>query len=432
MEKKLYERIGEEVFRTTLPNGLPVYIVPKKGFLRKYALFATRYGGMDMRFEKDGQWLDTPAGIAHYLEHKMFDTEDGNALQELAKNGAEPNAFTSNAITCYYFDATDKFYESLEILLSFVSIPYFTDESVEKEQGIIAQEIRMGEDNPGMVVYYNLLGLLYDHHPIRDRVAGTVESISHITAQTLYDCHRVFYAPSNMVLCVEGCVDPETVARIAEEELPKERAEVPTADYGETESMLPRERLCRVQGEVSAPQFFIGAKLDCAERGEAALRQHLVAALCLRMLCGSSSPFYTRLYADGLLSVNFDYETDFSAGTGTVIIGGESREPEKILEELSREVERIAAEGFDAGSFERAKRASLGARLRGLEDFDNVCVSMAMGLLDGYCALDAFRLLESVTAEECRRFAAENLCRERLAMSIIEPKSAPTGTEETE
>ena len=235
-----------------------------------------------------------------------------------------------------------------------------------------------------------------------------------------------------MVLCVEGCVDPETVARIAEEELPKERAEIPTADFGEKESMLPRKRLCRVQGEVSAPQFLIGAKLDCAGHGEAALRQHLVAALCLRMLCGSSSPFYTRLYADGLLSVDFDYETDFSAGTGTVIIGGESREPEKILEEFSREVERIAAEGFDAGSFERAKRASLGARLRGLEDFDNVCVSMAMGLLDGYCALDAFRLLESVTAEECRRFAAENLCREKLAMSIIEPKSAPTGTEETE
>ena len=111
MEKKLYERIGEEVFRATLPNGLPVYIVPKKGFSRKYALFATRYGGMDMRFEKDGQWLDTPAGIAHYLEHKMFDTEEGNALQELAKNGAEPNAFTSNAITCYYFDATEKFYD---------------------------------------------------------------------------------------------------------------------------------------------------------------------------------------------------------------------------------------------------------------------------------------------------------------------------------
>ena len=162
------------------------------------------------------------------------------------------------------------------------------------------------------------------------------------------------------------------------------------ADFGEKESMLPRERLCRVQGEVSRTASFSSAqKLDCAGHGEdaaAAPRRRAVPEDALRFVL----PFYTRLYADGLLSVDFDYETDFSAGTGTVIIGGESREPEKILEEFSREVERIAAEGFDAGSFERAKRASLGARLRGLEDFDNVCVSMAMGLLDGYCALDAF------------------------------------------
>ena len=152
-EKTVYPRIGEEVIWTTLDNGLPVCVVPKKDYLRKYALFATRYGGMDMRFQLNGQWLDTPAGIAHYLEHKMFDTREGNALQELAKNGAEPNAFTSNAITCYYFDSTEKFYENLEILLSFVSVPYFTDESVEKEQGIIAQEINMIEDNPEWQVY---------------------------------------------------------------------------------------------------------------------------------------------------------------------------------------------------------------------------------------------------------------------------------------
>ena len=167
MDKKLYPRIGEKVIWETLDNGLPVCIVPKQGFSRKYALFATRYGGMDMRFELNGQWLDTPAGIAHYLEHKMFDTKDGNALQELAKNGAEPNAFTSNAITCYYFDSTEKFYENLEILLSFVSVPYFTDESVEKEQGIIGQEIGMIEEqhvtqygallDPGMTWLENLL-----------------------------------------------------------------------------------------------------------------------------------------------------------------------------------------------------------------------------------------------------------------------------------
>ena len=173
MDKKLYPRIGEEVIWVTLDNGLPVCIVPKKGFSRKYALFATRYGGMDMRFRLNGQWLDTPAGIAHYLEHKMFDTEDGNALQELAMNGAEPNAFTSNAITCYYFDSTEKFYENLEILLSFVSVPYFTDESVEKEQGIIGQEIGMIEDNPEWQVYKQLMQSLYHTSPARTPVAGS-------------------------------------------------------------------------------------------------------------------------------------------------------------------------------------------------------------------------------------------------------------------
>ena len=210
-EKTVYPRIGEEVIRTTLENGLPVFVVPKKDYRRKYAMFATRYGGMDMRFQLNGQWLDTPAGIAHYLEHKMFDTEAGNALQELAKNGAEPNAFTSNAITCYYFDSTEKFYENLEILLSFVSVPYFTEESVEKEQGIIAQEINMIEDNPEWQVYKRLMQALYHTSPARTSVAGSVESIRQITAQTLYDCHKAFYTPSNMCLVVVGDVDADKV-----------------------------------------------------------------------------------------------------------------------------------------------------------------------------------------------------------------------------
>ena len=208
-----YPEIGEKLYSTVLPNGLEIRVIPKKDFSTCYAAFMTNYGGAHRRFTVDGRTVDTPAGVAHYLEHKMFDLPNGdNALSILSANGADPNAFTSSGVTCYYFQCTEGFEENLRMLLHFVSTPYFTDETVAKEQGIIAQEIRMGEDNPGMVVYYNLLGLLYDHHPIRDRVAGTVESISHITAQTLYDCHRVFYAPSNMVLCVEGCVDPETVA----------------------------------------------------------------------------------------------------------------------------------------------------------------------------------------------------------------------------
>lgn len=280
----------------------------------------------------------------------------------------------------------------------------------------------MGEDNPGIAIYYNLLGQLYARHPIRDRVAGTVESIAKITADTLYACHKVFYAPSNMVLCVEGDVDPEAIRRIAEEELPADCAPVPAADFGEKEDLLPVTPERTAQMEVSAPQFLIGVKLLPGVYGEDALRRRLVATLALRMLCGSSSPFFTRGYEQGLLNMDFDYEVDSSAGTVTVIVGGESRDPAAVLQAFRAECARIAAEGFDEGTFLRARRASLGARLRGLEDFDNVCVSLAGGVFDGFCALDAFRLLEGVTAEDCRRFVAENLTAERMALSVIAPK----------
>ena len=249
MKETAYTRIGEKTLWTKLDNGLAVCVVPKPGFAKKYAFFATRYGGMDMRFERGGEWLDTPAGIAHYLEHKMFDTEAGNALQELAKNGAEPNAFTSNAITAYYFDSTEHFYENLKILLSFVSIPYFTEESVAKEQGIIGQEIDMIEDNPEWQVYKRLMECLYRTSPARVSVAGSVESISHITAKTLYDCHKAFYTPSNMCLCVVGDVDEEQVLSIAREILPKEGGPVIPRDYGEGEELKPncRETVCRME-----------------------------------------------------------------------------------------------------------------------------------------------------------------------------------------
>ena len=244
MKQNFYQRIGELVHQETLPNGLEIRVVPKPGYTKKYAFFATRYGGMDTRFQHDGQWLDTPAGIAHYLEHKMFDTEEGNALQELAKNGAEPNAFTSNAITAYYFDSTSKFEENLEILLKFVSIPYFTDESVAKEQGIIGQEIRMIEDNPDWQIYHQMLKALYQQNPAKTSIAGTIESISHITAGTLYDCHKAFYTPSNMILTVVGDVEPAAVSELAQRVLPRSGGPVIARDYSqETAAVAERADL---------------------------------------------------------------------------------------------------------------------------------------------------------------------------------------------
>ena len=381
MNKYKYDNIDEVLYSGELRNGLRIRVVPKKDFNSFYAVLAVNYGGAQRRFRIGEELCDTPAGVAHYLEHKMFDLPDGdNALSILTNNGADPNAFTSADMTAYYFQCTDKFEENLRVLLHFVTTPYFTDETVEKERGIISQEILMGEDNPGVIVYYNLLKMLYRNHPIRDRVAGTVESIAEITAQTLYDCHKAFYCPANMVLCVEGDVDPERIAQIAEEETTKGYSCAPKPDYGKKDRLTPTKKLQKALMPVSSPQFLIGLRFTPEEYGSALLREDLVSALTMRLLAGQSSPFYSRLYREGLLNRDFDYEVDFTAGTGTVILGGESSDPERILEEFQKELERVSEEGFDARAFELAKRAAVGSRLRSLEDFENVCLAFATGV----------------------------------------------------
>ena len=422
MEKKLYERIGEEVFRATLPNGLPVYIVPKKGFSRKYALFATRYGGMDMRFEKDGQWLDTPAGIAHYLEHKMFDTEEGNALQELAKNGAEPNAFTSNAITCYYFDATEKFYESLEILLSFVSVPYFTDESVQKEQGIIAQEIGMIEDNPEWQVYKQLMQALYHTSPARTPVAGSVESISHITAQTLYDCHKAFYTPANMCLVVVGDVKPERIIASANQILPAKSGPLIRRDYGAEEELTAAEHFVSAAMEVSMPTFLVGFKCPPQHGGEQQHRFTAIGELACDVLMGESSPLYARLYAEGLINGSFGAAFDLLPGASYVYAGGDSKDPQAVAEAILAEAQRLVGQGVDGDYYRRVVNANFGAALKALNSFESIAVSMAEGCFQGYDPYRFPEVYDSITVEDVLDFLRQNMTRDHMALSVITPK----------
>ena len=413
-----YKNIGETLISARLSNGLEIRMIPKPGFSSFYALFGTSYGGAMRNFEIDGRRLETPAGVAHFLEHKMFDLPGGdNALSILSANGADPNAFTSSSATCYYFRCTESFEENLRVLLHFVSTPYFTKETVEKEQGIIGQEIQMVDDSPNSEIYYNLLSLLYDHHPIKDKVAGSIESIARITDETLYSCHRVFYAPSNMVLCLEGDIDPQKVIAIAEEELSEECAPVPRADYGEPEGPEPVGKISRLEMEVSAPQFLIGQKLEAGT----SLKERLTADLSLKLICGSSSPLYSRLYSSGLITGDFDFELDYAAGTATLIGGGESSEPERVLAELEAEIERIRQEGIEPDYFRRCLNASLGARLRSLEDFEDVCTALAFGIFEGYNYMDCFALGSEISLEDCMSWIKEKLRPEHFALSIINP-----------
>ena len=421
MKQTFYERIGEAVCRETLPNGLRINIVPKQDFAKSYAFFATRYGGMDTRFCLNGKWLDTPAGIAHYLEHKMFDTKEGNALQELAKNGAEPNAFTSNAITGYYFDSTTHFEKNLEILLSFVSIPYFTEESVAKEQGIIGQEIRMIEDNPDWQIYTRMMKALYSTSPARTSIAGTVESISHITAETLYDCHKAFYTPSNMVLTVVGNVDPVHVVDIARRVLPREGGPVIPRDYG-TEPAAVAEKETKLTMEVSCPQFLTGFKCTPVDDGEDYMRQSLIGDMACDILLGDSSPLYLRLYDQGLINTSFGGAFEMMPGVAYLYAGGDSKDARAVAAEIQKEARRLTEEGINEDFYQRVRRASFGANLRGLNSFENIAVSLSEGYFHGYDPFRFPQVFDTITKEDITAFLRENLTEDRAVLSEIVPK----------
>ena len=423
MKQSFYKRIGESVYSQRLPNGLEVRVVPKSGYAKKYAFFATRYGGMDTRFCLNGKWLDTPAGIAHYLEHKMFDTKEGNALQELAKNGAEPNAFTSNAMTGYYFDSTDHFEENLEILLSFVSIPYFTEESVAKEQGIIGQEIRMIEDNPDWQIYTRMLECLYSSSPARTSIAGTVESISYITAETLYDCHKAFYTPSNMILTVVGDVDPVHVVDLAKRILPRKGGPVIPRDYGDEPETVAQAETSRTM-EVSCPQFLAGFKCRPAGEGEDYMRLAVIGDIACDILLGDSSPLYLRLYDQGLINTSFGGSFEMMPGIAYLYAGGDSKDARTVAAEIQKEADRLVREGIDEAFYQQVTRAAFGSNLRGLNSFENIAVSLTEGYFHGY---DPFRfpeVFDSITKEDVTAFLRDNIRAERMVLSEIVPPQA--------
>lgn len=422
MELRKYEKLNEQVYFGTLPNGLAIYVMPKKGYFKSTAAFATNYGGSDMRFKLSGSWHDTPAGVAHFLEHKMFDMEGGgNALSLLSANGASPNAFTSSGMTAYHFESTENFEENLRILLKFVSKPYFTDESVNKEQGIIGQEIRMTEDNPDYAVYQNLMKALYAENPIRVSVAGTVESIANITAQTLYYCHEAFYNPSNMVLCAAGDLEPERIEAIAREILPAEKKETAERDYGKKEEAKPFSALSDVKMEVALPMFIAGIKLDVAEKGPERQRRELLGDFALNLLFGKSSPLYARLYSEGLIDASFSGGTTFFPGGAAVIFGGESKNPSAVCSAVLDEAKTLASKGPNDALFRRLKKAALGDEIRSLNSLYGMCISRATGHFGGYDPLVGIEQIGSFSIGDVNEFIAESLKPENLALSVVRP-----------
>ena len=422
MKMAEYPRLGETVFRQALSNGLEVVTVRKPFHAKSYAFLAVRYGGMDLRFQTEGRWRETPAGIAHYLEHKMFDMASENVMQSFARNGASDNAFTSNAMTAYYFTSTAHFYENLRTLLRFVSTPYFTQESVDKEQGIIAQEIQETEDDPDWRVYANLMERLYQDSPARVPVVGSLESIRQITPQTLYDCHKAFYTPSNMILVCVGNVDQARVAEEAEAILPREGGPAVIRDYGREDAAGPAGSEVSQAMEVSMPMFLAGYKCQAVDEGEATLRQSIVGDLACDALFGDSSPLYTRLYEEGAVNSSLGGNFDMLPGAHYVYVGGDAKDPRRVFEEITRQARKLGEEGIGEDFYRQIRRAAYGGMLRSLNSFENIAVSIAEAYFRGF---DYFRfpeVFDAVGKADVEAFLRENIAPEKSALSLIQPR----------
>ena len=417
-----YPELDETLYQQTLANGLTVCVVPRKGFTKRLAYFVTDYGSIHTQYSLDGKNHQAPAGVAHYLEHKMFDLPGNRDVSaEFAALGASTNAFTSYDMTAYYFSCTENFDECLRLLLEFVSTPYFTEESVEKERGIIDQEIGMNEDAPDSVVFENLVRAMYARHPIRVPILGTRETIRQITPEVLYRCHRAFYAPGNRLLCVVGDVDPEAVARIAEQQLGREALPVGKKQKDWAEPMTcPRPEIT-AKMEVAMPMFNLAFKCEPLGTGDGAIREEMVADLAAEALFGESSELYLKLYEEGLIDSSFGGGFETIDGCAMLLCSGDSEDARAVREAILAQAEKLTREGLPEEDYLRMKRSALGRRIRGLDSFDATCFRICAYHFSDF---DYFRFPEiyrQITAEEIIAFLARVVKRERCCLSIMEP-----------
>ncbi|MBR5485935.1 MAG: insulinase family protein [Oscillospiraceae bacterium] len=427
MEKQIIasKRLGEEYIKVQHPTGLTILLCPMKGFSTAYAQFGTKYGSVDTRFRVDGEedFAQVPEGIAHFLEHKLFECEDGvDAFERYAKTGASANAFTSFDKTCYLFTCSENFEESLEILLDFVTHPYFTQKTVEKEQGIIGQEIRMYDDNADWRVYFNLLGALYHNHPVRIDIAGTVESIAEIDAELLYRCYNTFYNLHNMVLTIAGNFDVDSALAVADKVLkPAKPIKIESIAPEEPESVYKAR--VEQEFEVAMPMFQIGYK-GIADKDPAVNMENMVLdEILMEVLMGETSPLYETLYTQGLISSGFAGEVMSSRDYYCSIFSGESKDPDKVYDLLRNEIESIKTKGIAKEDFERAKKSIYGRYLSMYSRADSIAGLMTQAYFSN---VDAYYVLEKAADATLEKITErlKTYDNAKSAISIVKPISA--------
>ncbi len=416
-----YPHLGERIYRQVLPNGLTVLVVPKPGFSRKLAYFVTDFGAIHTDFTLEGNTYHTPAGVAHFLEHKLFELPDRDVTAEFAALGGNVNAFTSFDITAYYVSCCDRFEENLKLLLEFVSTPYFTKDSVNREYGIIDQEIGMNEDTPDSRDFEALMQQMYASHPIRVPILGSRESLRQITPEVLSLCHRAFYAPANMALCVVGDVQVEKVTEIARQVLGEEKKEIAKKLRPWKESMTCPESEGTLHLEVSDQSFRLGFKCQPPEDGASAAAMDVIGYLGAEVLFGESSPLYLELYEQGLIDSSFGGGFETVDGCAFLTCGGDSPDPWAVRDAILKKAEEIARRGIEDADFLRLKRGALGRRIRELDSFDATCFRLCAY---HFLSFDYFRfpeIYQNVTAEQARSFLENTVRRERSSLIVTKP-----------
>ena len=416
--------IGEKYYFAKHKSGLSVYVFPKD-MGTSYAAFATKFGSVDFKFTSDGREITLPDGVAHFLEHKMFENSDGRDTFELyAKTGASANAYTSNNRTVYLFSAADNIYESLEILLSFVTDPYFTKETIAKEQGIIGQEIRMYDDNPDWQLYFGMLEGLFVNNPVKIDIAGTVETIAQITPETLFDAYNTFYNLDNMALVVSGNVTFEEVERVCDKVLTFKKAPEIERIYPNEPEKVNKEIVTKKM-QVAMPMFSVGIKDNKSPMTARALgKKRAEYGILLDMMFSKSAPFYTRLLDEGLIDSGFSFAYEGHESFGYAELSGNSNEPRCVFEEIKKEIEFYKTNGLDREAFERIKRANYAHLLRMFNSTDDIANEMISALFDGLDILDYPEICAGVTFEDVERLLHENFSH--LTLSEIYPLDEKT------
>ena len=418
-------KLKEKLYVEKLENGLTIMILPRKTTQKKYAMWGVNFGSIDNHFinPDNNKEIKIPDGVAHFLEHKMFEQENGiNSLDALSSLGVDANAYTTNDYTTYLFECTDNFYEALDELMDYVQHPYYTDENVEKEKGIIGQEINMYDDYPTWKVYMNAMECLYHNNPVKLDIAGTIESITPITKETLYDCYNTFYTPSNMLMVITGDFEPEKLIQEIKNRIVKNenKGEIKRI-YPEEPEEINKEKIVAVM-DVNNPLFVIAIKDKTLENETEQVKKHIAIEILLNIIVGKSSKLYKELYETGIVMAPLDLDYEFSKQYAHIAISGQSNEPERVMKELKKEIEKLKKEGLEKQQFERIKKKIYGDYVT---EYNDISVVARMLMADYFKGINSFEYIENhkqVTKEYAEKILREIFDENKMVISIVKGK----------